>query len=57
MVQQLQPSRKPITITLNDVKQWVKCNIEATKQVNGINSFVAPYRYYDYQLDFMLLQT
>ena len=57
MVQQLQPSRMPITITLNDVKQWVKCNIEATKQVNGIHSFVAPYTYYDYQLDFMLLQT
>jgi hypothetical protein len=40
-------------ITLNYVKQWFKSNLEATKQVKGSNSFVAPYPYYEYQLDLM----
>ena len=40
-------------ITLNAVKQWFKSNLETTKQVKGSNSFVAPYPYYDYQLDLM----
>jgi hypothetical protein len=41
------------TITLNYVKQWFKSNLETTKQVKGSNSFVAPYPYYEYQLDLM----
>ena len=41
------------TITLNTVKQWFKSNLENTKQVKGSNSFVAPYPYYEYQLDLM----
>ena len=41
------------TITLNTVKQWFKSNLETTKQVKGSNSFVAPYPYYEYQLDLM----
>ena len=45
--------RQDKTITLNAVKQWFKSNLETTKQVKGINSFVAPYTYYDYQLDLM----
>jgi hypothetical protein len=39
------------TITLICSKQWFKSNLEPTKQVNGINSFVAPCPYYEYQLD------
>ena len=45
------------TITLNDVKQWFKSNLETTKQVKGSNSFVAPYPYYAYQHDLMFLHT
>jgi hypothetical protein len=41
------------TITLNYVRQWFKSNLETTKQVKGSNSFVAPYPYYEYQLDLM----
>ena len=42
------------TITLNNVKQGFKSNLETTKQVQGSNSCVAPYPYYEYQLDVML---
>jgi hypothetical protein len=31
------------TITLNYVRQWFNSNLETTKQVQGSNSFVAPY--------------
>ena len=41
------------TITLHTVKQCFKSNLETTKQVKGSNSFVAPYPYYEYQLDLM----
>jgi hypothetical protein len=41
------------TITLNYVRQWFKSNLETTKQVEGSNSFVAPYPYYENQLDLM----
>ena len=41
------------TITLNTVKQWFKFNLETTKQVKDSNSFVAPYPYYEYQIDLM----
>jgi hypothetical protein len=44
------------TITLNYVRQWFKSNLETTKQVKGSNSFVAPYPYYEYQLDLMFSQ-
>ena len=40
-------------ITLNTVKEWFKSNLETTKQVKGSNSFVAPYPYYEFQLDLM----
>ena len=42
------------TITLKTIKQLIKSNLETTKQVKGSNSFVAPYPYYEYQLDLML---
>ena len=41
------------TITLNTVEQWFKSTLEPTKQVKCSNSFVAPYPYYEYQLDLM----
>ena len=40
--------------TLNIVKQWFKSSLGTTKQVKGSNSSVAPYPYYEYQLDLML---
>ena len=43
------------TITLNTVKQWFKSHPKTTKQVKGSNSFVAPYAYYEYELDLMFL--
>ena len=45
--------QKDKTITLDTVRQWFKSNLETTKQVKGTNSFVAPYPYYEYQLDLM----
>lgn len=40
------------TITLDQVKQWFKENVEKKTQLNGFNSFVAPYPYYEYQFVF-----
>ncbi len=42
-------------ITLNDVKQWFQKNIEQTKQLKGSNSFVAPYPFYEFQIDLFFL--
>ena len=45
--------RQDKTITLITVNQWFNSNLETTKHVKGSNSFVAPYLYYEYQLDVM----
>ena len=39
------------TITIDDVKNWFSKNVEKKNQLKGMNSFVAPHPYYEYQLD------
>ena len=41
------------TIKMDDIKQWFKENVEAKKQIKGMNSFITPYPYYEYQFDFI----
>ena len=43
------------TITINDVKEFFKNNIEKKTQLKGMNSFVAPHAYYEYQLDLFFI--
>ena len=43
---------KDKTITLNDVKEWFKNNVEQKKQLRGQNSFIAPYPFFEFQMDF-----
>ena len=37
---------KEPSITLNDVKEWFRKNVEVKKKQRGINSFVAPHNNY-----------
>ncbi len=43
------------TITINDIKQFYKNNVEQKKQLKGYNSFIPPYPYYEYQLDLFFI--
>ena len=43
------------TIKLDDIKNWFKENVEAKKQIKGMNSFIAPYPYYEYQFDLFFI--
>ena len=42
---------KEPTITLNEVKEWFKKNIEQKKQLRGQNSFIPPHPLYEFQMD------
>ena len=46
---------KEPSITLNDVKEFFKKNVEVKKKQRGINSFVAPYNNHTYQVDIFFL--
>ena len=46
---------KDKTITLNDVKEWFKKNVEQKKQLRGFNSFVPNEPYWEYQLDLFFI--
>ena len=46
---------KDETITLNDVKEWFKKNVEQKKQLRGYNSFVPNEPYWEYQLDLFFI--
>ena len=48
--------KKDKTITLNDVKQFFKTNVEQKKQLKGYNSFVANEAKFEYQIDFFLFR-
>ena len=48
--------KKDKTITLNDVKQFFKTNIEQKKQLKWYNSFVANEAKFEYQIDFFLFR-
>ena len=47
--------QKEQSISINDVKEWFKKNIEQKKQLRGNNSFIAPHPYFEFQLDFLLM--
>ena len=42
------------SITIDDVKDWFRKNVEKKNQLKGMNSCVAPHPYYEYQLDLFL---
>jgi hypothetical protein len=46
--------KKEPSINLNDVKEWFKKNVEQKRKQRGMNSFVAPYNNYTYQIDVFL---
>ena len=43
------------SITLDHVKDWFSKNVEKKNQLKGMNSFVAPRPYYEYQLDLLFI--
>jgi len=43
------------SITIDDVKDWFHKNVEKKNQLKGMNSFVAPHPYYEYQLDLFFI--
>ena len=42
-------------LKIDDIKNWFKDNVEAKKQIKGMNSFVAPYPYYEFQFDLFFI--
>ena len=46
---------KEPSITLDDVKEWFKKNVEIEKKQRGFNSFVAPFNNHTYQLDILFI--
>ena len=46
---------KEPTITLNDVKEWFKENVEQKKQLGGQNSFIPPHPFYEFQMDLFFI--
>ena len=46
---------KDKSITLNDVKEWFKENVEQKKQLRGYNSFVAKHAYFEFQADLLFI--
>ena len=47
--------KKEPSITLNDVKEWFKKNVEVKRKQRGFNSFVAPYNSHTYQIDLFFM--
>ena len=45
---------KDKTITLKDVEQFFRKNVEVKAKPRGYNSFIAPYNHYTYQIDLFL---
>ena len=46
---------KDKSITLADVKAWFEKNVDRKRPMSGFNSFVAPYAYYEYQVDLFFI--
>ena len=42
-------------INMNDVDEFFKKNVAEKKQLKGYNSFIAPYAYYEYQMDLFFI--
>ena len=47
--------KKEPSITLNDVKEWFRKNIEQKRKQRGINSFVAPHNNHTFQIDLFFM--
>ena len=45
---------KDKTITMADVQQFFRKNVEQKKQLRGQNSFIAPEPFYEFQMDLFL---
>ena len=46
---------KDKSITLADVKAWLEKNVDRKRPMSGFNSFIAPYAYYEYQIDLFFI--
>ena len=46
---------KDKSITMADVKAWYDKNIDRKRPMSGFNSFIAPYAYYEYQIDLFFI--
>ena len=46
---------KDKSITLADVKAWFEKNMDRKRPMSGFNSFIAPYAYYEYQIDLFFI--
>ena len=46
---------KDESVTLADVKAWFEKNIDRKKPMSGVNSFIAPYAYFEYQIDLFFI--
>ena len=46
---------KDKTITMKDVEEFFKKNVEQKKQLRGQNSFIPPYPNYEYQMDLFFI--
>ena len=47
--------KKEPKVTLNDVKEWFKKNVEVKRKQRGFNSFVAPHNNHTYQIDLFFM--
>ena len=46
---------KDKSIALADVKAWFEKNVDRKRPMSGFNSFIAPYAYYEYQIDLFFI--
>ena len=46
---------KDKSIALADAKAWFEKNIDRKKPMSGVNSFIAPYAYFEYQIDVLFI--
>lgn len=46
---------KDKTITMSDVEEFFRKNVEQKKQLRGYNSFVSPHPYYEFQVDLFFI--
>ena len=48
--------QKDKSITMNDINEFFKNNVEEKRKPRGENSFVAPHAYYQYQADLFFIK-
>ena len=47
--------KRDATITMKDVEEFFKKNVEQKKQLRGYNSFVSPHPFYEFQVDLFFI--